>query len=82
MPLLLDLKSMISARLLKAPDEIHGGFLWQCSECGHSSRSKSDVAKHVEAKHVVTAGYDCSFCGYHYPSKNALKSHISRKHRS
>lgn len=67
---------MIGERLRKTEEG-----MWQCTECGHSSRSKSDMAKHVEAKHIVTAGYDCTFCGQHYPSRNALKSHVSRKHR-
>jgi len=78
----LDLQRMIGARLQKTHDEASGVSLWQCLDCGHSSRSKSDCSKHVEAKHIVTSGYDCSFCGSHYPSKNALKSHVSRKHRS
>ena len=78
----LDLQRMIGARLQKTHDETSGVSLWQCLDCGHSSRSKSDCSKHVEAKHIVTSGYDCSFCGSHYPSKNALKSHVSRKHRS
>jgi len=78
----LDLQRMIGARLQKTHDETSGVSLWQCLDCGHCSRSKSDCSKHVEAKHIVTSGYDCSFCGSHYPSKNALKSHVSRKHRS
>jgi len=77
-----DLQLMISARLQRTQDEASGASLWQCLDCGHSSRSKSDCSKHIEAKHIVTSGYDCSFCGCHYPSRNALKSHVSRKHRS
>ena len=82
MPPPLDLQLMISARLQRTQDEASGASLWQCLDCGHSSRSKSDCSKHIEAKHIVTSGYDCSFCGCHYPSRNALKSHVSRKHRS
>ena len=78
----LDLQRMIGARLQKTYDETSRVSLWQCLDCGHSSRSKSDCSKHIEAKHIVTSGYDCSYCGSHYPSKNALKSHVSRKHRS
>jgi len=77
-----DLGLMISARLQRTQDEASGASLWQCLDCGHSSKSKSDCSKHIEAKHIVTSGYNCSFCGCHYPSRNALKSHVSRSHRS
>ena len=73
---------MISARLQRTQDEASGASLWQCLDCGHSSKSKRDCSKHIEAKHIVTSGYDCSFCGCHCPSKNALNTHVYRKHRS
>ena len=60
---------------------VSGGFWWRCLDCGHISRSKTDVAKHVEAKHIESEGFSCYYCGKFCPSKNALQSHISRMHR-
>lgn len=62
-------------------DNVSGGFWWRCLDCGHISRSKNDVAKHVEAKHIESEGFSCYYCGKFCPSKNALQSHISRMHR-
>jgi len=54
---------MIGARLQRTQDKASGANLWQCLDCGHSSKSKRDCSKHIEAKHIVTSGYNCSFCG-------------------
>ena len=58
--------------MFKQPEE----NIWRCVECGYSSRLKSDVSKHVEAKHIETAAFTCDFCSKLYPSRNSLKSHI------
>ena len=55
--------------------------VWHCVDCGHSSRFKGDVAKHVEAKHIETEGFNCNYCSKFFTSRNSLKSHISRFHR-
>ena len=43
-------------------DNVSGGFWWRCLDCGHISRSKTDVAKHVEAKHIESEGFSCYYC--------------------
>ena len=63
-------------------ENVSGGFWWRCIECGHSSRSKTDVAKHVEAKHIESSGFHCSYCSKFCPSRNALQAHVSRYHRN
>lgn len=56
--------------------------LWFCNVCNFSSAYKSNVYKHVDAKHVNTTGYTCSMCHKFCPSINALKLHESRYHKN
>ena len=62
-------------------EENEGGFVWRCIECGHSSKRKDAVAKHVESKHIDSGGITCKFCGKFCPNSNSLQAHISRNHR-
>jgi len=76
-----DLHALIKSKMVKENSESTGVQNWRCADCGHISKRTTDLAKHIEAKHVGTAGYDCQYCGKHCPSKNSLTAHISRNHR-
>ena len=58
-----------------------GNIVWNCVDCGQTSKRAQDLAKHIEAKHIDSPGYICDHCEKHCPSKNALTAHISRNHR-
>lgn len=58
-----------------------GGGLWQCTECGYQSKS-TNVKYHVEAKHMVSSGYNCSECGDFLKTRNLLNKHLSLMHRN
>jgi hypothetical protein len=59
-----------------------GEALYQCALCPHRTRVSSNLAKHIEARHIVSEdGFKCRFCGRVLPSRNARQSHISRHHR-
>ena len=54
---------------------------WICSECGKESKLKTDITRHVEAKHITNhPGYRCNYCGEYSKTKNALRVHISTRH--
>ena len=54
---------------------------WVCSECGKGSKLKTDITRHVEAKHVLNhPGYRCDYCGTYVKTRNALRLHISSRH--
>ena len=40
----------------------HDNVQWVCLICNRPGKKRSDVARHIEAKHVVTAPLMCSFC--------------------
>ena len=62
-------------------DNVEGGYLWRCIECGHSNKRKQAVEKHIEANHIQSDGFNCEHCGKFCPNKNYLQVHISRNHR-
>ena len=33
-----------------------------CTDCDYSTKNSSDLRRHIEAKHVQTAGWECSVC--------------------
>lgn len=54
---------------------------WNCSICGKSSKSKTDVTRHIEASHLEDhPGFNCDVCGEVVKSRNALRQHRSMKH--
>jgi len=54
---------------------------FHCSACGHVSKTKSNMQKHIDAKHIPSQPVFCQFCDKKCPSKNALQSHVSRYHK-
>jgi len=55
---------------------------FHCTACGHISKTKSNMQKHIDAKHISSQPVFCQFCNKRCPSKNALQSHVSRYHKS
>jgi len=54
---------------------------WHCAVCGKSSKSKTDVTRHIEASHLDDhPGFNCDVCGEVVTSRNALRQHRSMKH--
>ena len=54
---------------------------WICSECGKEMKNRTDIWRHIEAKHVTNhPGYKCDFCDTFVKTKNALRIHISTRH--
>ena len=57
------------------------GDLWQCQDCLWTTRYKTRLWEHIEAKHVKSGGYSCPLCNKFCPSKNAWHLHKSRYHK-
>jgi hypothetical protein len=77
----LESRDLIKRHMLRVLDE-QGQLVYQCSVCSHISRVSSNLAKHIEARHIVSeTGFVCHVCAKVFPSRNARQSHISRQHR-
>ena len=59
--------------------DYHGHKFWQCSECDYRKKSKADVFKHVERRHVEIQ-VSCHLCSQVYGSRFELKTHMKFKH--
>jgi uncharacterized C2H2 Zn-finger protein len=54
---------------------------WACSECGKTSTWKSDLTRHVEARHVVTDGVGCAQCHKIFKTRDSLRKHVKGAHQ-
>ena len=52
--------------------------VWECRECGYSSKYITHMRNHIEAKHVQTPGYYCLTCSLLFRTKNSLNVHKSK----
>ena len=77
----MPVSAVVESLMLKQMHD-NGLNMWTCTECGHATKDKGDLRKHVEAKHIQNNGFTCIHCGKLYPSKNSLTSHVSRYHRN
>ena len=57
------------------------GEFWQCLSCLWTTKYKTRLWEHVEAKHVTSHGYNCPFCSKFCSSKNAWHQHKSKFHK-
>uniref|UniRef100_A0A0K2T3X1 C2H2-type domain-containing protein n=2 Tax=Lepeophtheirus salmonis TaxID=72036 RepID=A0A0K2T3X1_LEPSM len=53
---------------------------WSCDTCGLQSRDKTDMRRHVEARHIDTNGFPCDQCSYVSKTRYNLVKHVRRKH--
>merc|ERR1712228_63463 len=70
----IDSKSEILSKIMRGAS--NGELV--CMDCGHISRDKANMMRHVEAKHLKGYSYYCQYCNKQCPSSNALASHVSR----
>ena len=57
------------------------GGKWTCTLCGKIARDKTNLATHIEAKHIEGASHACNQCGKVSRSRHALAVHISAYHK-
>ena len=71
----IEMEADIARRMSKV------GELWQCLDCLWTTKYKTTLWEHIEAKHVTSAGYTCPICHKFCPSRNAWHLHKSRYHK-
>ena len=60
---------------------VKNGEVWQCLSCMWTTKYKTRLWEHIEAKHVTSQGYNCPFCSKFCSSKNAWHQHKSKFHK-
>jgi len=51
-----------------------------CTDCGYSTNNSTTMERHIESKHVVSAGIQCQQCAKICRTRHALRMHIVRQH--
>ena len=63
--------------------KIEGGF--SCKNCDKqtfgSKHGRSQMKRHIEAKHITDLDFSCPHCGQNSPNRDSVARHIMRKHK-
>ena len=54
--------------------------MWACTVCSYQTKYSTTLTRHVESKHIQSAGFQCDVCHQFCPTSNSLMSHKYRKH--
>ena len=54
---------------------------WVCQVCGKTAK-KSNIAQHIESKHMDGFSHTCTVCGKISKSADSLRHHRSKEHRN
>ena len=76
----LDIDALVLSKMVAVQDN-QGLKYWSCNDCNYMKRSKGDVFKHVERKHVDLEVH-CVYCHLVYKSRPELLTHVKAKHPS
>lgn len=71
----VDINACIEEKMSK------NGDVWQCLDCLWTTKNRTRLWEHIEAKHVQSPGYTCQLCYKFCPSKRGLINHKARNHR-
>ena len=55
--------------------------IWSCTQCGKKNKDKSNMNKHIEAKHIDGVSHSCDQCEKQFRSKSSLYNHNNSIHR-
>ena len=72
------MSALLDGRLVAHTDE-NGKKSWFCVECEYTQKSKKDVVKHIERRHL-TLTIKCNICDYSVKSRNDLRTHMRTFH--
>ena len=66
--------------LIQSKIMTHNANEFQCLDCLHTSKTKQNLAVHIEANHVDHPGVACMVCGKPCTTRDALRKHMVRYH--
>ena len=74
----IDFTDEVSSKMSIILDE-DNKRVWSCNECYYRKKSRTDVKRHIECKHLNLA-FNCQYCFKIMSSSNALRNHIKNFH--
>ena len=77
--LFVDVDALLASFMQKITDE-NQVQVWQCMQCGKTSRYITNMKDHVEAKHLEGLSYSCPECHKPSKSKQSLRAHMKTAH--
>ena len=57
------------------------GKAWQCIQCKYTTKNKTHMSEHIDAKHIERVGIVCLFCSKICPNVKSLKNHVYNLHK-
>ncbi|QQP52232.1 Protein tramtrack_ alpha isoformlike [Caligus rogercresseyi] len=51
-----------------------------CAQCNYSTALQRSIRDHIEAKHIVTDGFECGTCSLRCKTRASLRRHHYRRH--
>ena len=67
-------------QLIQTKIMTHSANEFQCTDCLHTSKTKQNLAVHIEANHVDHPGVTCTVCSKACTTRDALRKHMVRYH--
>ena len=58
------------------------GTNYICLKCGKTSIHKNNLKNHIEAKHLITEGFNCQFCNGWFKTQDSFRKHIRRHEKN
>ena len=55
---------------------------WSCNFCGVTRKLKSDIARHLESKHVILPELQCLICLKFFKTRDSLRRHELKYHNT
>ena len=77
---ILEIEALVQSYMKKTVDfdETH---VWQCLECGKTSRVSTNLKDHIEANHLGNLQIECKICKKVFKSRGSLRAHIRSSHK-
>jgi len=74
-----DIEALVKSYMKKTRD-VDNTFVWECLQCGKTSRVSTNLKDHIEARHLDSLQIGCRICGKIFKSRGSLRAHL-RSHK-
>ena len=71
---------LVKAYILKTSDQ-DGSTLYQCNQCGKTSKVCTNLKDHIEASHIEGLHLECHVCQKYFKSRGRLSFHLKSIHK-